>query len=128
MVANRGAEHDDALLWSWERAFDENVILLGIDFDQGHVENGGLMWGHVTRHVLAWDDTVVITTVVGKGADLTVIARTVALWTNVVMISLDGASVTVALGGADDVNDFAGLEDRRVDGLSNVLGVDFVAL
>ena len=44
------------------------------------------------------------------------------------MISLDGASVTVALGGADDVNDFAGLEDRRVDGLSNVLGVDFVAL
>ncbi len=64
----------------------------------------------VARHGLARDDTVVATAVVGQGADLAVITTAVGFRADLVAVFLDGATITMALGGADDVDDVSGFE------------------
>ena len=128
LLEDRASDHDETFLGSWDATLNKDVVLLGARLDDGDVEKGGLFITPVSAHSLAWNDAVVVTTIVGQGTDLTVIARTVTLWTDVGAVVFDDATVTVTFRGADDVNDFTSLEEIGGDGLTNVLSIDFLTL
>ena len=128
LLEDCASDHDETFLGSWDAALNKDVVLLSASLDDGDVEEGGLFITPVSAHSLAWNDAVVVTTIVGQGTDLTVIARTVTLWTDVGAVVFDDATVTVTFRGADDVNDFTSLEEIGSEVLTNVLSVDFLTL
>ena len=128
LLEDSASDHDETFLGSWDATLNKDVVLLSTGLNDSDVEKGGLFITPVSAHSLAWNDAVVVTAVVGKGTDLTMVARTVTLWTDLGAIVFDGATVTVTFGCADDVNDFTSLEEIGGEVLTNVLSIDFLTL
>ena len=123
-----GADLQDSKLRSGDGAADEDAVEFRVDLDDRKVKDGGRLRAPLSGHHLAGVDPVVAAAVGGQGADLSVIAGTMGLGTDVGVISLDDAAIAMSLALGSDIDHVSDLEDRAVDGLANfVVGVDLIA-
>src|SRR4028119_1572219 len=121
ILLTRLSDLHNSVLAAGDPAANPQLALLGVDRDDLEVAHGGGLVAHLSRHLLALEDTGRVSRSAGR-AGRPHIVRAVAHRAAPEAVPLDRALESLAFGGGAHVDSVAHLEDVGADGAADLAG------